>query len=55
MNPIQKSQFYLFDDLPLEIIVIDRKGHILGTEYVQWFPEKGTLRFVRLEDQIVCG
>ena len=40
-----KQQVYLCDDVPLEIIVIDRNGKILRKEYLKW--NGTTLRFVQ--------
>ncbi len=33
---IQKCQVYLFDDVPLEVIVINKKGQVLLKQYFQW-------------------
>ena len=36
MSEIQKIQVYLFEDVPLHVIVINNKGAVLGQETLQW-------------------
>lgn len=53
MTEIKKARVYLFEDVPLEVIVIDKKGKILRVEWVQWMPEQQTLRFVQATKEVI--
>lgn len=52
---IKKCVVYLFDDVPLQVVVINSKGKILDQKFVQWNANDKTLDVSGVQDEEIIG